>query len=1052
MSSPKIKIKKVDSNLFINSTDKLRTAIGSNFVISSSIDGTNTVISQNTPTTSEGAIFNDVPAYELEDSGIIKYTQINRTLDKSSGNGLVSRLRMPIRLVGDGDQINDDAHWLNHVVGGTYGTSSVEPIYAAGTFDVYGHEYEASYSPIEAKTIRTANTTDISLEAHEVGYKYNLHLPEYQDAAANIPERLLPNMYLNDIYMRATSTAISQYVGLEDFVTRENTYDAKLLHISKDEQLTETPPPFIVSDGDRTRVDTKYKDRSLNMRAYLTGAFINNPLSASTSEIIEQKTRTIHFTRAEVSHTFPIVNNLDTDDPIPGRYPLHATINVPYDAPTEGEYTDIIVDNNLEEEVLAYIKNSFVGGGMGGPVESVEFVTEKNKLRVSSDGTSVDDVTESSTGPNSMIDYPRMMLDIAQNNTIAESDSEIFFNGNPMEALAMKNTAAAYRYSKSIPGITALKESIDKMQLSLEEQFPNDLDNLSEILNDMSDSYTTRTPEVLAYRINKMGGPPIGPANRRETLQDIMIFNDEQLNGIPLYHDSQVRYNEQYTYSVYAYVLVEGLRYKYSNLRVSRTIGDVFERDSDGNIIENADPEKNCIEFFEPQTGQAAEQLLNTRSNILSNTNLNVVPLMRSADNSEAYNLYYAIVHGAPTMTTYLPGGVPQNSLQSLAFYDAAMSDDSIMKQMEDLGDQWTFEITTLATRVLLIYSNWAKSVRTYTFSDPELKSYASDPEGTLLAGTSLRVALLDTTSEYATNAQIKAANKYLADFHLEVEPAVKIIQVPITSKVITITDHPPVACDIVPYQRQDDSQIIGFYINKESFSRNKNSVKEFQDTGSKFGLYPTPINSTEDSLRITYLLSNNMLSNEIVKNESVSSLAAVNVYRIDKKPTSLADFDGNLVHSKTLQYDRDQLYNFTNCFYEEKVATNRKYYYLFKFVNENLNTSYVSPIQVAELVDDGGYKYSVFDVLYETDLVEPNPRQSSINFKKLMQITPATRHLTINSEGANLEGEATDEIENIVVGSAGTTIWGKTFKFRITSKKTGKKIDLNVKYSKVDS
>ena len=33
-------------------------------------------------------------------------------------------------------------------------------------------------------------------------------------------------------------------------------------------------------------------------------------------------------------------------------------------------------------------------------------------------------------------------------------------------------------------------------------------------------------------------------------------------------------------------------------------------------------------------------------------------------------------------------------------------------------------------------------------------------------------------------------------------------------------------------------------------------------------------------------------------------------------------------------------------------------------------------------------------------------------------------------------------------VGSAQDLIWGKTFKFRVTSKKTGKKIDFNVKYN----
>jgi hypothetical protein len=41
--------------------------------------------------------------------------------------------------------------------------------------------------------------------------------------------------------------------------------------------------------------------------------------------------------------------------------------------------------------------------------------------------------------------------------------------------------------------------------------------------------------------------------------------------------------------------------------------------------------------------------------------------------------------------------------------------------------------------------------------------------------------------------------------------------------------------------------------------------------------------------------------------------------------------------------------------------------------------------------------------------------------------------------------GEALREIE---VGIAESSIWNRRFKFRLTSKKTGKKIDLNVTYN----
>ena len=353
-------------------------------------------------------------------------------------------------------------------------------------------------------------------------------------------------------------------------------------------------------------------------------------------------------------------------------------------------------------------------------------------------------------------------------------------------------------------------------------------------------------------------------------------------------------------------------------------------------------------------------------------------------------------------------------------------------------------------------YLEWAKTTINYTYTgessdgnDPEDSSYSPAIPKPVKGDV---IALVDPdkikTNRYATNAQIKAANKYLADFHFELEPTLKIIEVPLTSKYFTIMDHPPVACDVIPYQRKDDSQIIGFQINRETFPINKSTTKMFNNN-SKFGLYPTPISPQEEQIKQQYLLSNNMLVNEIIKKPSVSPPDKVDVYRIDREPTSLQDFNNNLIHSVPLQYEDDIHYNYSNCLYEEVVETNKKFYYLFKFVNENGMTGYVSPVQVAELIDDGGYKYAKFDVLFEDNLKRSNPKQPSFDFKKLIQITPASRHMDIVEEGldANLKPQDLIDSDLVKVGYANELLWNKKFKFRLTSKKTGRKLDFNITY-----
>ena len=299
--------------------------------------------------------------------------------------------------------------------------------------------------------------------------------------------------------------------------------------------------------------------------------------------------------------------------------------------------------------------------------------------------------------------------------------------------------------------------------------------------------------------------------------------------------------------------------------------------------------------------------------------------------------------------------------------------------------------------------------------------------------------------STSATNAQIRSANKYLADLNIQIEPTLKIVQVPITTKTLKILDHPPVACDVTPYYKKDNSQTIGFYINKEAFSKFENDYDEFN---TKINLFPTPISSYEFDLKEDYVISNDLLPNEYIKKSSKSTIDSVIVYRLNYRPTLMTVFDSNIVATKKMNYADDQSYSLSNCFYEEKIATNKKMYYLFKFINKNGIIGHTSQIQEVMLVDDGGYKYMETNLLHENDIIAKEEKIISTEFKKLMQIKLQPSQTALDYSGIDFAGEAASQVENIVVGGNANLVWGKRYKFRITSKKTGKKIDLNVKYN----
>jgi hypothetical protein len=150
---------------------------------------------------------------------------------------------------------------------------------------------------------------------------------------------------------------------------------------------------------------------------------------------------------------------------------------------------------------------------------------------------------------------------------------------------------------------------------------------------------------------------------------------------------------------------------------------------------------------------------------------------------------------------------------------------------------------------------------------------------------------------------------------------------------------------------------------------------------------------------------------------------------------------------ASTTEYKGAPVLTYTTDFFDEKIRTNKKYYYLFRTLNDQRMIGHVSEIYETELVNDGGYLYSLFNVLCEEDLKEDVYVQPSKEVKKIIHLQPNMNQIVLDPAGVDFEQEASTQIENLVVGTAEDLIWNKEFKIRLTSKKTGKKIDLNITY-----
>ena len=181
----------------------------------------------------------------------------------------------------------------------------------------------------------------------------------------------------------------------------------------------------------------------------------------------------------------------------------------------------------------------------------------------------------------------------------------------------------------------------------------------------------------------------------------------------------------------------------------------------------------------------------------------------------------------------------------------------------------------------------------------------------------------------------------------------------------------------------------------------------------------------------------------------STEAMSGVQVYRTDVPPESYEDFKGNLF--RTLSTDADLASDLTAGAVAKilKQRTNEKFYYMFRALGPHGETSNPSPVYQVELYSDGGLAYPITR-LYEFG--QESSKTTTKTMKNLLRITPRITQALINEQASGLFDESgnvqTPSLNDIVLGLEDEVLFGKKFKIRITSKNTGKKMDLNVTFT----
>ena len=132
-----------------------------------------------------------------------------------------------------------------------------------------------------------------------------------------------------------------------------------------------------------------------------------------------------------------------------------------------------------------------------------------------------------------------------------------------------------------------------------------------------------------------------------------------------------------------------------------------------------------------------------------------------------------------------------------------------------------------------------------------------------------------------------------------------------------------------------------------------------------------------------------------------------------------------------------------TSTVINQSVEVGKKYYYVFRSINSHGLLSNPTSIYQIEMKEDADESFLEIEPVY---FKEEEKYQSSRTMTKDIQILPSSLHTIFDqSQAPTSLGTIKGKMRGLKLGIAEQPIWGKRFKFRITSKDTGKKIDINV-------
>ena len=267
----------------------------------------------------------------------------------------------------------------------------------------------------------------------------------------------------------------------------------------------------------------------------------------------------------------------------------------------------------------------------------------------------------------------------------------------------------------------------------------------------------------------------------------------------------------------------------------------------------------------------------------------------------------------------------------------------------------------------------------------------------------------IDPGTETSINEAIVQDVDFHATLKVRVFPSIKIIEDKLfETPEVFIMDKPPVPPDvnIIPYRA----------VNNRVKMLITSNVDRYRDNP----IFILP----EDEANFTKVKLAQLSFDEKVEFSSDDPVKTFQIFRVEQKPEKYKDFESGLYR---------QIDSFV---FEENILPNTKYYYTFRSIDIHDHVSNPTPVYEVELIDEKG---AVKPVIRTISMEVKENKTNIKECQKYIYLKPSLKQIYF-SEDPEVDG---------IFSQANKK---KKYKMRLTSKGSGKKIDINFSFRKTET